>query len=94
MLEKTLESPFNNKGIKSVNPERNQPWIFTAKTDADAEAPIFWLSAMKRPLTGKDLDAGKDWGQEEKGVTVYEIVGWHHWLIRHEFKQTQRDTGR
>ena len=84
---------LRSKGIKSVNRERNQPWIFIAKTDADAEAPIFWPSAMKRQLTGKDLDAWKDWGQEEKGVTVYEIVGWHHWLIGHEFKQTQRDTG-
>ena len=85
---------LRSKGIKSVNPERYQPWIFIAKTDADAdaEAPIFWPSAMKSQLSGKDLDAGKDWGQE-KGVTVYEIVGWHHWLIGHEFKQTPRDTG-
>ena len=73
MLEKTLESPLDNKEIKPVNPKGNQPWIFVGTTDAEAEAPILWPSNEKSRLIGKDPDAGKDWRQEEKGMTEDEI---------------------
>ena len=69
VLEKTLESPLDNKEIKLVHPKGNQPWIFIGRTDAEAEAPILWLPDAKSQLIGKDPDAGKDWGQEEKQVT-------------------------
>ena len=69
MLEKALESPLDSKEIKSVNPKWNQPWIFTGGTDAEVDAPILWSPDAKSQLTGRDSDAGKDWEQEEKGVT-------------------------
>ena len=75
MLEKNLQVPFNCKEIKPVNPKGNQPWIFTGKTDAEAETPILWPPYVKIRLTGKDLDAGKDWRQKEKGATEGEMVG-------------------
>ena len=75
VLEKTLDSPLDCKGIKLVNPKGNQPWVFTGMTDDEAEAPILWPPNAKRWLTGKDADAGKDWGQEEKGTTEDEVVG-------------------
>ena len=84
VLEKTLESPLDSKEIQPVHPKGNQPWIFTGR--ADAEAPILWPPDAKSQLTGKDPDAGKDWGQEEKGMTEDEMVGWHHWLNGHEFE--------
>ena len=68
VLEKTLESALYSKEIKPVNPKGNQPWIFIGRTDAEAEAPILWLPDLKSRLTGKDRDAGKNWGQEQKGV--------------------------
>ena len=74
VLEKTLESPFESKEIKPVNPYRNQPWIFIGRTDAEAEPPILWSPDARSRLTGKDLDDGKDWGQE-KGTTEDEMVG-------------------
>ena len=74
--------------VKPVHPKGNQSWIFTGRTDAEAEAPILWLPEVKSWLTGKDPDAGKDWGQEETGVAEDEMVGWHHWLNGHEFEQT------
>ena len=73
--------------IKPVNPKGNQSWIFIGRTDAEAEAPILWSPDVKSWLISKDPDAGKDWGQEEKGMTEDEMVGWHHWLYGHEFKQ-------
>ena len=88
VLEKTLESPLDCKEIKSVNPKGNQPWIFTERTDAEAEVPILWPPDVKNWLTGKDPDAGKDWRQEEKGTTEDEMVGWHHRLNGHEFGWT------
>ena len=91
VLEKTLESPLDGKEIKPVNPKGNQPWIFTGRADADAEAPILWAPDVKSRLIGKDPDASKDWGQEEKGVTEDEMAGWHHWFNRHEFEQTPAD---
>ena len=84
VLEKTLETPLESKEIKPVNPKGNQPWIFIGKTDAEAEAPILWAPDEKSQLIRKDPDAGKDWGQEEKGVTEDEMVGWQHWLNGHE----------
>ena len=88
VLEKTLESPLDSKEIKPVNPKGNQPWIFIGRTDAEAEAPILWPPDVKSRLIRKDPDAGKDRRQEEKGMTVDEMVGWHHWLNGHEFEQT------
>ena len=88
MLEKALESPLDSKDIKPVSPKGNQCWIFIERTDAEAEAPILWSPDGKSRFIGKDPDAGKDWGQEKKGVTEDEMVGWHHWLNGHEFEQT------
>ena len=86
---KTLESPLNSKEIKPVNPKGNQSWIFIGRTNVEAEAPIFWPPDAESWLIGEDPDAGKDWGQEEKGTTEDEMVGWHHWLNGHEFGQAQ-----
>ena len=78
VLEKTPDSPLESKEIKPVNPKGNQSWIFIGRTDAEAEAPILWPPDAKSQLAGKDPDAGKDQGQEEKGATEDEMVGWHH----------------
>ena len=83
VLEKTLESPLHWKEIKPVNPKGNQSWRFIGRTDV--EAPILWPPDVKSRLTGKDPDSGKKWGQQEKGATEDKMVGWHHWLNRHEF---------
>ena len=87
VLEETLESPLDCKEIKPVNPKGNQPWIFIERTDAETEAPILWPPDAKTWLIGKDPDAGKDQGQEEKGATEDEMVEWHHWLNGHELEQ-------
>ena len=71
----SLESPLDGKEIKPVNPKGNQPWMLTRRTDAEAEAQIFWPPDAKRQLIGKDPDAGKDWRQEEKGMR-----GWDSWM--------------
>ena len=92
MLEKTLESPLDSKEIKPVSPKGKQPWILTWRTDAEAEAPILWPPDVKSWLTGKDPDAGKDWGPKEKGMTEDEMVGWHHWLNGRESEQTLGDS--
>ena len=94
VLEKTLESPLVGKKIKPVNPKGNQPWIFIGRTEGEAEAPILWPLDAKSRLTERDPDPRKDWGQEEKGVTQDEMVGWHHWLNGHESEQTQGDSKR
>jgi len=86
-----LESPLNCKEIKPVHPKGNQPWILIGGTDTEAEVQILWPPDVNSWPTGKDPDAGKDWGQEEKEVTEDEMVGWHHWLNGHEFEQTPRD---
>ena len=86
VLKKTLESSLDCKEIKPVNPEENQSWIFIGRTDAEAEVPILWPSDAKNWLIRKDLDAGKDQRQEEKGTTEDEMVGWHHRLNGHEFR--------
>ena len=80
MLEKILESPLDCKEFTPVNPKGDQSWAFIGRTDVEAETPIFWLPDAENWLIWKDLDAGKDWGQEEKGTTEDEMVGWHHWL--------------
>ena len=80
-----LESSWDFQEIKLANPKGNQPWIFIGRTDD--RAPILWLLDAKSRLIGKDPDAGKDWGQEEKGTTEGEMVGWHHRLNGHEFEQ-------
>ena len=91
VLEKMLESSLDSKEIKPVNPKGNQSWIFIGKTDAEAEAPIFWPPDAKSWPLGKDPDAGKDWRQKEKGMTEDEMVGWHHWLKGRVFEQTPED---
>ena len=78
VLEKTLESPLDSMEIKSVTPKGNQRWIFIGRTDT--EAPVLSPPVVKSQLTGKDCDAGKDWGQEQKGTTKDEMAGWHHRL--------------
>ena len=85
--EKTLESPLDWKEIKPVNPKGNKSWVFTGRTDAEAEAPILWPPDVKNLLIGKDPDAGKDWEHKEKVAAEAEMVEWHH----HEFEQTQGD---
>ena len=87
VLEKSLESPLDCKGIKPVNPKGNQSWIFIGRTDAEAETAILWSPDVKNWFIGKDPDAGQDWRREEKGLTEDEMVGWHHWLDGHEFDQ-------
>ena len=83
VLEKILESPLDCREIQPVSPQGNQLWIFIGRTDAKAEVPILWPPDVKNGLIGKDPDAGKDWRQEEKGVTEDEMVGWHHQLKGH-----------
>ena len=87
MLEKTLERPLDYKEIQPVIPKGNHPWIFTGRTDAEAETPILWPPDVKNWLIWKDPDAGNVWRREEKGMTEGEIVGWHHWFNGHEFEK-------
>ena len=84
VLEKTHESPLDCKEIYPVHP-KDQSWVFIGRTDAEAETPVLWPSHVKSWLFGKDPDAQRDWGQEEKGTTEDEMAGWHHWLHGHEF---------
>ena len=85
VLEKTLESPLERE-IKPVYPKGDQSWVFILRTDAELETPIFWPPHAESGLIGKDADAGRDWGQEEKGMTEDEMAGWHHRLNGHEFE--------
>ena len=80
VLEKDLESPLDCKEIQPVHPKGGQSWVFIGKTDVEAETPIIWPHDVKSLLIWKDPDAGKDWGQEEKGTTEDETAGWHHQL--------------
>ena len=86
VLEKTLESPLDWKEIQVIHLKGNQSWRFIGRTDVEAETPILWPPDVKRWFIWKDPDAGKDWRQEEKGLTENELVGWHHWLNGHEFE--------
>ena len=88
VLEETLESPVRCKEIQPVHPKGNQSWIFIGRTDVEAETPIIWPPDGKNWLIGKDPDAGKDWRQEEKGMTEEEMVGCHHRLDGHGFGWT------
>ena len=86
VLEKILESLLDFKEIQPVHPKGNQSWVFIGRTDAEAETPVLWLPDVKSWLTGKDPDAGRGWGQEEKGTTEDEMAGWYHRLDGHEFE--------
>ena len=86
VLEKTFESPLKCKEIQPVHPKGNQSWIFIGRTDTEAETPILWPPDAKNWFIGKDPDAGKDWRQEEKGMTEDDMVGWHHQLDGHQFE--------
>ena len=88
VLEKTLESPLDCKEIQPVHSKGDQSWVFFGRTDAKAETPILWPPDVKSWLIGKDSDAGRDWGQEEKGTTEDEMAGWHHRLDGHYFEWT------
>ena len=85
-MKKTLESPLECKEIQPVHPKGDQSWVFIGRTDAEAETPILWPPYAKSWLIGKDPDAGRDWGQKEKGMTENEMAGWHHQLNGHEFE--------
>ena len=91
VLEKTLESPLDCKEIQPVHSKGDQPWDFFGRNDAKDETPVLWPPHAKSWLIGKDSDAGRDWGQEEKGTTEDEMAGWHHWLDGHEFEWTLGD---
>ena len=91
VLEKTLESPLDCKESQPVHSKGNQPWDFFGRNDAKAETPVFWLPHVKSWLIGKDSDAGRDWGQEEKGRTEDEMAVWHHWLNACESEWTLGD---
>ena len=88
MLEKTLESPLDCKEIQPVHPKGDQPWDFFGRNDAKAEAPVLWPPHAKSWLLGKNSDAGRDWGQEEKGMTEDEMAGWHYGLDGRESEWT------
>ena len=85
VLEKTLESPLDCKEIQPVHPKGNQSWVFIGRTDAEAETPVLWPPHVKSWLTGKNPDAGRDWEQEEKGMTEDEMAGWHNKFDGHGF---------
>ena len=90
VLERTLESPLDCKEIQPVHSEGDQPWDFFGRNDAKAESPALWPPHVKSWLFGKDSDAGRDRGQEEKGTTEDEMAEWHHWLDGREFEWTPR----
>ena len=89
VLEKTLESPLDCEEIQPVHPKGDQSWVFSGRNDAKAETPVLWPPHAKSWLIEKDSDAGRDWGQEEKGTTEDEMAGWHHWLDGHESQWTR-----
>ena len=88
VLEKTLERPLNFKEVQPVHPKGDQPWVFIGRTDAKAEIPVLSPPDEKNWLIGKHPDAGRDWGKEERGMTEYEVVGWHHQFNGHGFGWT------
>ena len=91
-LYKILEIPLDNKEFKPVNPKGKKPWIFSGRSVAAAEASVLWPPDAQSCLIGRYIDAGKDWRQEEKGMTDDEMVGWHYWFNGHEFEQTLGDS--
>ena len=92
VLKKTLESPFDCKEIKPVNPKGNQPWILIGRTDDEIETPIFWPPDAKSWLIGNDPDPGKYWKQKDKGMAESKMVGWHQWVNGPEFARTPGDS--
>ena len=88
VLEKTLRGPLDCKEIQPVHPKGDHSWVFIERTDAETETPVLWPPHVKSWPIGKDPDAGRDLGQEEKGTTEDEMAGWHHWLYGHEFEYT------
>ena len=88
VLEKTHESPWDCKEIQPVHSKGDQSWVFFGRNDAKAETPILWPPHRKSWLIGKDSDAGRNWGQEVKGMTEDEMAGWHHQFNGHEFEWT------
>ena len=88
VLEKTLESPLDCMEIQPVHPKGDQSWVFFGRTDAEAETSVLWLPHVKSWLIGKDCDADRDWGQEEKGTTEDEMAGWYHQLDGHDIEWT------
>ena len=94
VLEKTLESPLDCNEIQPVHSKGDQPWVFFGRNDAKAETPGLWPPHGKSCLIWKDSDAGRDWGQEEKGMTENEMAGWHHWLNGREFEWSPGDGGK
>ena len=88
VLVKTLESPLDCKEIQSVHSKGDKSWVFIGRTDAKAETAILWPPDAKNWLIGKDPDTGRDWVQEENGMTEDEMAGWHHWLYGHAFDWT------
>ena len=88
VLEKTLESPLDCKEIQPVHPNGDKSWVFIGRTDVEAETPVLWPPHAKSWLIGNIPDAGRDWGQEEKGMTEDEMAGWDHWLDGHESEWT------
>ena len=88
VLEKTLESPLDCKEIQPVHSEGDQPWVFFGKNDAKAETLVLWAPHAKSWLIRKHSDAGRDWGQEENGMTEDEMAGWHHQFDGCEFEWT------
>ena len=91
VLKKTLVSPLDCKEIQPVHSEGDQPWDFFGRTDAKAETPLLWPPHVKSWLMGKDSDAGRDCGQEEKGTAEDEMAGWHHWLYGRDSEWTPED---
>ena len=91
VLEKTLESPLDFNEIQPVHPKGDQSWVFFGRNDAKAETPVLCPPHVKSWLIGKDSDAGRDWEQEEKGMTEDEMAGWHHRLDGREFERTLGD---
>ena len=89
---KSTGSPLDCREVQPVHPKGDQSGVFIGRTDVEAETPILWPSDVKSWLIGKDPDSGRDWGQEEKGMTEDEMIGWHHWLNGHEFQQTPGDS--
>ena len=89
--EKTLESPLDCKEIQPVHPKGYAPWVFFGRNDAKPEIPVLWPPYAKCWLIGKDSDAKRDWGQEEKGTAENEMAGWHHWLDGCECEWTPGD---
>ena len=91
VLEKTLESPLDCKEIQPIHSEADQPWVFFGRNDANAETPVLWPPHAKGWLIGKDSEAWRDWGQEEKGTTEDEMAGWHHGLDGRKSEWTAGD---